>query len=49
MLRKKVNLMIVRFEEDVELYKVIRDCLELLRDYMHQRELFSFVHTREYF
>ncbi|MDE0305270.1 MAG: hypothetical protein OXI87_10355 [Albidovulum sp.] len=48
-LREEVNLKINSFEEDVELYKAIRDYFELLRDYMHRGELLSFVHTREYF
>lgn len=48
-LREEVNLKIDSFEDDVELYKFIRDYFELLRDYMHRGELLSFVHTREYF
>ncbi len=48
-LREEVNLKIDSFEEDVDLYKAIRDYFELLSDYMHRRELLSFVHTREYF
>ncbi len=48
-LREEVNLKIDSFEEDVDLYKAIRDYFELLSDYMHRGELLSFVHTREYF
>jgi len=48
-LREEVNLKIDSFEEDVELYHSVREYFELLRDYMHQGDLISFVHTREYF
>ena len=32
-----------------EFHKCVRDYFELLKDYMQREQLFSFVHTREYF
>ncbi|MCY4291950.1 MAG: hypothetical protein OXC72_09365 [Roseovarius sp.] len=48
-LRNEVNLKIDNFEEDDELYKVIREYFELLTDYVRQSGHMSFIHTREYF
>jgi len=48
-LREEVNLKIDSFEEDAGLYRAVREYFELLRDYMHQRDLISFVQSREYF
>jgi len=44
-----VNLKIDSFEEDAGLYRAVREYFELLRDYMHQRDLISFVQSREHF
>ncbi|MYJ95340.1 MAG: serine dehydrogenasease [Proteobacteria bacterium] len=46
---EEVKLNIDSFEDDAELYKLIRAYFELLQDYMHREELLSFVHTKEYF
>ena len=46
---EEVKLKIDSFEDDPDLYKQVRDYFELLKDYMHREQLFSFVHTREYF
>ena len=48
-LREEVNLKIDSFEENDALYAAIREYFELLRDYMQQGNLISFVHTREFF
>lgn len=45
----EVKLKIDSFEDDVDLYKLIRAYFELLQDYMHREEHMSFVHTKEYF
>ena len=34
---------------ETEFHKCVRDYFELLKDYMQREQLFSFVHTREYF
>jgi len=48
-LRQEVKLKIDNFEENVELYKAIRNYFELLCDYMNREDMMSFIHTREYF
>ena len=46
---EEVKLKVDSFEDDAELYKLIRAYFELLQDYMHREKLLSFVHTKEYF
>ena len=48
-LREEVRLKIDDIEDDPDLHRRVRDYFELLRDYMHREQLYSFVHTREYF
>ena len=48
-LREEVRLKIDDIEDDSDLHRRVRDYFELLRDYMHREQLYSFVHTREYF
>ena len=48
-LRDEINLKIESIEENLDLYKQIRNYFELLKDYMHREELLSFIHTEEYF
>ena len=45
----EVKLKIDSFEDDADLYHLIRAYFELLRDYMNREENISFVHTKEYF
>lgn len=46
---EEVKLKVDSFEDDAELYKLIRAYFELLQDYMHREKHLSFVHTKEYF
>ena len=36
------------YEDNSELFKQIRDCFGLLKNYMHWEKLPSFIHTKEY-
>lgn len=47
--RGEVNLRIDSFEGDAGSHRAVGEYFELLRDYMHQGDLISFVHSREYF
>ena len=44
-----VGLRIEDYSALGDLSRLVREYFELLRDYMHMQELFSFVHTKEYF
>ncbi len=48
-LQEEVKLKIDNLEDASNLYGLVRDYFELLKDYMHRENLFSFIHTREYF
>ena len=46
---EEVKLKIDNLEEDPKLYESVRNYFELLKDCMNRGQLFSFVHTKEYF
>ena len=48
-LREEVYLKIDNFAANSDLYERTRNCIELLRDYMHREDPVSVVHTREHF
>ena len=48
-LQEEVGLKIDNLEENTSLHNHVRKYFGLLRDYMLREELFSFVHTKEYF
>ena len=48
-LQEEVGLKIDNLEENTSLHNHVRNYFSLLRDYMLREQLFSFVHTKEYF
>lgn len=48
-LRDEVNLRVENLEDNFALYKQVRNYFDLLKDYMQRENLYSFVHSKEYF